>query len=127
MTIISVSLNEEYTESLDTIQRTYDLKGRSEAIRASIDSAMDEIRKLDALEGHVEGVLIIVRGNHADPWMIQVQAKYQEYIKTQMHSHLRDHKCLEVMIVSCEAEVLKDMLSEIKAQRKADYIRFVRG
>jgi CopG family nickel-responsive transcriptional regulator len=59
--------------------------------------------------------------------MIQVQAKYQEYIKTQMHSHLQDHKCLEVMIVSCESDVLKDMMSEIKSQRKADYVRFVRG
>ena len=127
MTIISVSLNDEYTECLDTIQRTYDLKGRSDAIRASIDSAMDEIRKMETLEGPVEGVLIIVRSSHADPWMIQVQAKYQEYIKTQMHSHIRDHKCLEVMVVSCDAEVLKDMISEIKAQRKAEYVRFVRG
>ena len=127
MTIISVSLNDEYTECLDTIQRTYDLKGRSDAIRASIDSAMDEIKKMETLEGPVEGVLIIVRSNHADPWMIQVQEKYQEYIKTQMHSHIRDHKCLEVMVVSCDAEVLKDMISEIKAQRKAEYVRFVRG
>ena len=90
MSIISISLNDSYVKALDSIQEAYDLKGRSEAIRASISAAMDDIRELEDLSGLVEGVLIIVRGNHADPWMIQLQAKYQSSIKTQMHSHLRD-------------------------------------
>jgi CopG family nickel-responsive transcriptional regulator len=127
MTIISVSLNDEYTGYLDTIQEQYDLRGRSEAIRMSISAAMDDIKELGYLEGIAEGVLIIVRGNHADPWMIQIQAKYQDCIKTQMHSHLKDQKCLEVMVVSCEASVLKEMMIEIKAQGKADYVKFVKG
>jgi len=127
MTIISVSLNDEYEGMLDMIQSSYGLKGRSEAVRASIKSAMGEIKDLDSMSGMVEGVLIIVRGNHADPWMIRIQAKYQECIKTQMHSHLRDQKCLEVMVVSADARMLKDMISDIKAEGTADYIRFVKG
>jgi CopG family nickel-responsive transcriptional regulator len=127
MTIISVSLNDEYTGMLDEIQKAYDLKGRSEAMRASISVAMNEIKEMSSLTGTVEGVLIIVRGNHADPWMIQIQAKYQDIIKTQMHSHLRDHKCLEVMVVSCTAKELSDMMKDIRAQDKADYVKFVRG
>lgn len=127
MTIISVSLNDEYTESLDKIQEAYGLKGRSEAIRMSITAALDEIKEMDSMVGPVEGVLIIVRGNHADPWMIQIQAKYQDIIKTQMHSHLRDQKCLEVMVVSCDADTLYDMMADIKSMNKADYVKFVRG
>ncbi len=127
MTIISVSLNDEYTEMLDGIQKAYGLKGRSEAMRASISVAMNEIKEMSSLEGTVEGVLIIVRGNHADPWMIQIQAKYQDIIKTQMHSHLKDHKCLEVMVVSCNSKELTDMMKDIRAQDKADYVKFVRG
>ncbi len=127
MTIISVSLNDEYTGMLDEIQKAYDLKGRSEAMRASISVAMNEIKEMSSLTGTVEGVMIIVRGNHADPWMIQIQAKYQDIIKTQMHSHLKDHKCLEVMVVSCTAKELSDMMKDIRAQDKADYVKFVRG
>ena len=100
MTIISVSLNEEYTQILDSIQAAYDLKGRSEAIRLSLDAASGEMKELGSLEGTVEGVLIIVRGNHADPWIIQIQARYQEYIKTQMHSHL-----MEIGRASCRERV----------------------
>ena len=127
MTIISISLNDEYTESLDKIKDAYGLKGRSEAIRMSIMAAMDEIKEMDTLRGTVEGVLIIVRGNHADPWMIQIQAKYQDVIKTQMHSHLKDQKCLEVMVISCDSSILRDMLTDIKSMNKADYVKFVRG
>ena len=98
MAIVSISLGEDYLLALDDIQEAYDLVGRSEAVRMAISAALDEMREMDTIEGPVEGVLIIVRGDHADPWMIQIQAKYQEAIKTQLHSHLRDHSCLEVMV-----------------------------
>lgn len=127
MGIISISLNDDYMAGLDAIQSAYGLAGRSEAVRMSISAALDEIKELESMSGPVEGVMIIVRGNHADPWMIQIQARYQEVIKTQMHSHLRDSKCLEVMVVSCDAQVLGDMLADIKAQGKADYVKFIRG
>lgn len=127
MGIVSVSLNEEKMEALDLIQATYKLNGRSEAVRMAINAALADIHETESIEGDVEGVLVIVRGNHADPWMIQIQAKYESCIKTQLHSHLRNHKCLEVMVLSCEASVLRDIMSEIAAEGKADYVKFVRS
>lgn len=127
MGIVSVSLNDDNLESLDRIQKTYGLSGRSEAVRMSINAALADIHETESMDGITEGVLVIVRGNHADPWMIQIQARYESHIKTQMHSHLQNHKCLEVMIVSCEASVLSEMLRDIHAEGKADYVKFVRG
>lgn len=127
MTIISISLNEENLASLDTIQEMYGLSGRSEAVRASINAALADLREIKDLEGPVEGVLIIVRGNHDDPWMIRLQAKYEGNIKTQLHSHLQNHKCLEVMVMSCDGSELASMIRDIQSEGKADYVRFVRG
>ena len=127
MGIVSVSLNDDNMQALAKIQKTYGLSGRSEAIRASLNAAMSDIKEEESFEGLVEGVLIIVRGNHDDPWMIRLQAKHEPSIKTQMHTHLRNHKCLEVMIVSCEAPELREMLNDVRAEGKADYMRFVRG
>lgn len=127
MGIVSISLNEDNLAALDRIQKTYGLSGRSEAVRTSINAALADIRELEGMDGTVEGVLIIVRGNHADPWMSMIQARYESYIKTQMHSHLQNHKCLEVMVVSCDADVLSSMMKEIQAEGKADYVKFVRG
>ena len=127
MGIVSISLNDDNMAALDRIQKTYGLSGRSEAVRTAINAALADIRELEGMEGTVEGVLVIVRGNHADPWMSLIQAKYERHIKTQMHSHLQNHKCLEVMVVSCDAGTLTGMLKEIQAEGKADYVKFVRG
>lgn len=127
MGIISISLNDDNIAALDRIQKTYGLSGRSEAVRASINAALADIREIEGMDGNVEGVLIIVRGNHDDPWMIRLQAKYESDIKTQLHSHLHNHKCLEVMVMSCQADVLGCMLRDIQSEGKADYVKFVRG
>lgn len=127
MGVVSISLNEENLAALDLIQNAYGLNGRSEAVRASINAALADIREIGGLEGPVEGVLIIVRGNHDDPWMIRLQARYESNIKTQLHSHLQNHKCLEVMVMSCDAGDLVQMMRDIQSEGKADYVRFVRG
>ncbi len=127
MAIISISLNDENVKFLDKIQDTYGLKGRSEAVRSAINSAITEMQDMDSLEGNVEGVLITVRSDHADPWMSLIQAKHVGTIKTQLHSHLKNRKCLEVMIISCSAEELRTIIHEIHGSGKADYVRFVSG
>lgn len=127
MTIVSISLTDDNLLDLDRIQETFGLGGRSEAVRNAITSALSEIQDMENMEGLVEGVLITIKRDHADPWMGVIQAKHTGAIKTQLHSHLKNHKCLEVMIISCEASELQSMLREIKATGKADYIRFVSG
>jgi len=125
--IVSISLNEESLESLDDIQERFGLKGRSEAVRKAINSAKAEAQMIEGLEGMVEGVLIIVKKDHSDPWMNLIQAKHENEIKTQLHSHLKNHKCLEVMVIACEAEKLSSLLREIHSAGKADYVTFVKS
>lgn len=127
MGIISISLNDESIKALDDIQEVFGLKGRSEAVRRAINAAQSEVQDMEGLEGLVEGVLIIVKTGHADPWMNLIQAKHENEIKTQLHSHLKDHKCLEVMVISSDAERLSSMLKEIHSTGKADYVRFVKS
>lgn len=127
MGIVSVSLNDENLSVLDSIQKMYGLSGRSEAVRVAINAALTEIHELEDLGGVIEGVLIIVRRNHDDPWMIRLQARYESIIRTQLHSHLQNHKCLEVMVISCMSDELRDLLRDIRSEGKADYIKFVRG
>ncbi len=127
MPIISVSLNDDNIASLDEIQKEYGLNGRSEAIRAAIRAAEAEVRETKNMSGTVEGVLIIVRKDHSDPWISIIQQKFEKEIKTQLHSHLENHNCLEIMLISSDAETMSKMLKDIKSTGKADYIKFVRG
>lgn len=127
MSIVSISLTEENIAALEHIQKCYGLSGRSEAIRHSIRAAETEIREISEMEGTVEGVLVIVHRDHGDTWMGQIQHKYEGHIKTQLHSHLKDRKCLEVMIISSDGDTMESMLKEIHAVGKADYVKFVRS
>lgn len=127
MAIISISLDEESMEVLNEIQSAYSLKGRSEAVRLSIRDAGSKVKEIEELEGYIEGVMIIVRGDHIDPWMSLIQAKYECSIKTLMHSHLLNRKCLEIMVISAESAKVQSMLKEIQSAAKADYIKFVKS
>ena len=127
MVIVSISLSDESAEALDDIQRRFALKGRSEAVRRAISAAKAEAQVIEGMEGIVEGVLIIVKKDHSDPWMNLIQAKHENEIKTQLHSHLKDHKCLEVMVISGEARNISSMLKEIHSTGKADYVTFVKS
>jgi len=127
MGIISVSLTDENIRQLDQIQEIYGLKGRSDAIRHAIRSAVSEMKEMSDMSGTVEGVLVIVHDHHGEMWIDQIQHRYESEIKTQLHSHLIDRKCLEVMIVSSDSSTMRRMLSDIHSTGKANYVKFVHG
>jgi CopG family nickel-responsive transcriptional regulator len=127
MTVISISLSEESILSLERIQELLDLSGRSEAVRASIRIAEAEMSDTRKLDGDVEGVLIVVHSTHGDRWIGMLQQRYENVIRTQLHSHLQNRKCLEVMILSSDSDELEKMMREIHRTGKADYVKFVRS
>ncbi len=127
MPVISVSLPDDSLETLDAVMASLELKNRSEAVRASIRIADSMLRDGAAAEGPVEGVLVITHRDHGDPWLSMLQHRYERYIKTQLHSHLINRSCLDVMIVSADGAVLSDMIRDVHSSGKADYVKFVKG
>jgi CopG family nickel-responsive transcriptional regulator len=100
MPIISISVTEKNLEVMDRMKDVLGLKGRSEAVRACLRASEDEIRGREGLEGEVEGVLIIVHETHSSLNLDLIRHDHQELIQTQIHSHLKNEKCLEVFIVN---------------------------
>ncbi|MBR1973869.1 MAG: CopG family ribbon-helix-helix protein [Candidatus Methanomethylophilaceae archaeon] len=127
MGIVSVSLDDESMESLDAIVSAFGLKGRSEAVRLAIRMAVAELKDDDDFNGPVEGVMIIVHEHHCNQWVNLIQHRYNEAIKTQMHSHLKNGKCLELMIISGDGKSIKDMMHEIQSTGEAKYLKFVKS
>ncbi len=125
MPIISISLSEENLRSLDKLQRAHALNGRSEAVRVCLRSAEAEVRDREGLQGEVEGVLIVVHGSHGAPGLGDLTHSFQEVVATQIHSHLRNHKCLEVFIVRGPAGPVQDMIASYQKDDQIDYVKFV--
>jgi CopG family nickel-responsive transcriptional regulator len=127
MPVVSVSLTEKNLETLDQLQRALGLTGRSEAIRVCLRSAESEVRERQTMSGEVEGVLIIVHDSHLSPWLDRIQHTFQAIIKTQLHSHLRDHQCLEVFIIRGDASLIDQMITELQKEGKIAYMKFVKS
>jgi len=127
MTVISVSLPDESIAALEKMQERLGISGRSETIRALIRIAESEMKETEKLDGDVEGVLIVVHSTHDDQWVGMLQHRYESTIRTQLHSHLQNRKCLEVMILSSDSGTLEKMMKEIYKIGKADYVKFVRS
>lgn len=127
MTIVSISLGDKNVETLEALQEAFGLSNRSETIRLCLRLAEGEIRERMELEGDVEGVIIMVRNQHMDPNLDRILHSNERIIKTHLHSHLKDHKCLDVLVVGGQAEDLKEMLLKLRGKGMTDYIKFVRG
>jgi len=127
MPVISVSLTDHNIELLDELKKVLGLAGRSEAIRACLRSAEAELKEREQLEGDVEGVLIIVHNSHSAPKLDMIRHAYQDQVSTQLHSHLRNNKCLEIFIIRGEGERIRQMLSIFHSTDQFEYIKFFRS
>jgi CopG family transcriptional regulator, nickel-responsive regulator len=127
MAVVSVSLTEKNMEVLDHLVQVMGLKGRSEGIRACIRTMEDEIRKREEMTGDVEGVLIIVHDSHDSRNMDILRHRKQDLIATQIHSHLRRDRCLEVFIIRGEASDIKNLINAFKAEEGYEYVKFVQS
>jgi CopG family nickel-responsive transcriptional regulator len=125
MVIVSVSLSEKNLEMIENMQSALGLKGRSEVIRTCLRSAENELRGREELQGRVEGVLIIVHEHHMSPSLDEIRHDHQNLLTTQIHSHLRNEKCLEVFIVNGDSDEVNRMINRFRGQDSLDYVKFV--
>jgi len=125
VTVVSVSLTERNLEVLDKMQEAFGLKGRSEAVRACLRTAEDDIKEREALEGDVEGVLIVVHDSHTSPNLDRIRHRFQDIIATQIHSHLKNEKCLEVFIINGDASQVKEMIRDFRSDEGLEYVKLV--
>ncbi len=127
MPIVSVSLTDKNLEVIDRMQEAFGLKGRSEAVRACLRSTEDEIREREGLIGDVEGVLVVVHESHNSRDLDHIRHDYREIIETQIHSHLKNDKCLEVFIINGDAGDVRHLITEFRSTDDIDYVKFVQS
>ena len=125
MTVISVSLTDKNIEDLDKFQSLLGLAGRSEAIRVCLRSAETEIRERESLKGDIEGILIAVHKAENGHGLDEARHKYQKNITTQVHSHLKNGKCLDVFLVGGDSATIRDIIADFQKDESLEYIKFV--
>ncbi len=119
--IISMSLNDELLKEMDELQRELGFEGRSEMIRAALRMLIADKKENTKMKGVLDAILLTIHDDKYTKDVSVIRHKYQDIIKTQVHNHLRNHKCLEIFVLNGEAEKIKDLQEKMQTNKKIEF------
>ena len=125
MVIVSISLNDTILKEIDRIQNTVGYSGRSEVIRAGARLLISESKEKDRLTGNINSILLLIHSQEIEDVVTEIKHRFEDITKTQIHSHLRENKCLEVFVLEGDAVRIKEMVRLFQTSRKMEYVKLI--
>lgn len=125
MAIISISLNEKLLEEIDSIQKELGFSGRSEVIRSGARMLISDNKEKEELEGEINSILVLIHSQEAEDKVTEIKHDFEDIINTQIHSHLKENKCLEIFILDGHAHRIKDLSKLFQINRKIEYVKLI--
>jgi CopG family transcriptional regulator, nickel-responsive regulator len=125
--IISVSLTDKNVEDLEILQKELGFTGRSEAVRAAMRTLLAENSERRSMAGQVDGVLIMVNDACASGSIHDIYHDNHPLIRTHVHNHLGNHKCMNMMVLSGDAVEINDLLDKMFRLEGIAYLKFIRS
>lgn len=125
MPIISISLNEKLLEEIDRLKDEVGYSGRSDVIRSSARMLIADNREKENLEGNIDSILVLIHKQEAEDRVTEIKHDFEDIINTQIHSHLKEHKCMEIFILEGMAERIKELSKMFQRDRKIDYVKLI--
>lgn len=118
MTIISMSVDPAMLEDIDAIQALYGFSGRSETIRAGVRLLEEDARTKEKLAGKINAVLLVVHQHAAEDAVGKIRYEFEDIVKTQLHAHLKEGKCLELFVLDGSADKIRELARRFTVHRK---------
>jgi len=125
MAIVSISLNDTILKEIDRIQNAFGYSGRSEVIRAGARLLISESKEKERLTGDINSILLLIHSQEAENAVSKIKHKFEDVTNTQIHSHLREDKCLEIFVLDGDADRIKEMVNLFQTSRKMDYVKLI--
>ncbi|HSV42720.1 MAG TPA: CopG family ribbon-helix-helix protein [Methanomassiliicoccales archaeon] len=127
MSIISISLNDQNIKDLDQLQKELGFSSRSEALRTALRNMMAERNDNRKLIGHVDGVLILVNEMGSSDHIDEIYHHHQDMIRTHIHNHIGGNRCMNLLIVSADADKVRQVLDELQTMDGVQYLKFIKS
>lgn len=125
MPIISISLNEKLLEEIDKLKDEIGYSGRSDVIRASARMLISDSKEKENLNGDINSILVLIHNQEVEDKVTEIKHDFEDIINTQIHSHLKGHKCMEIFILEGNAERIKEISTKFQINRKIDYVKLI--
>ena len=125
MPIVSISINDEMLDEVDKMMKELGFAGRSELVRAGIRSLISEERERQDLLGTLHALLLVIHNEESEQEVTRAKHTFDELIGTHIHSKIDNNKCLEIFLLSGEADKIKNMKKEFQINRKMDRVKLI--
>ena len=116
-------MHDKLLREVDALQKELGFSGRSDIIRAGLRSLLTEERSKSRLADNVEVVLIVANLEKSNEEVSQIRHKFNEIIKTEMHNHLENDRCLHIFLINGTAEKVREMVRLFQISRKVEYTK----
>jgi CopG family transcriptional regulator, nickel-responsive regulator len=123
MVIVSVSINEKLLHDIDSIKNEMGFSGRSDVIRASARMLIADNREKSTMTGETDSVLTLIHSQDAEDKVSDIKHDYEDIINTQIHTHLKEHKCLEIFILDGDVQRMYQLAKTFQTTKKMDYVK----
>jgi CopG family nickel-responsive transcriptional regulator len=123
--IISVSLSEKLLQEIDQLKDETGFSGRSDVIRASTRMLIADTQDKKNLEGDINSILILIHNQKSEDKVTEIKHDFEDIIGTQIHSHLKEDKCLELFILEGDANRMNTLTKMFQTTRKIEYVRLI--
>ena len=119
MPIVAVSMTDEDLEELEYLQTEGKFSNRSEVVRHAVQSLMVEHRNVERAQGQVTAIVTAVYYKKGQGHNISsVQHEFKKFITATIHAHTSDGYCTEIMILTADAEKVREFLKKLRSQKK---------
>lgn len=125
MPIISISLNDKLLSEIDKLKDETGFSGRSDVIRASARMLIADSKEKEDFTGNINSILILIHKQEVEDKVTEIKHDFEDIINTQIHSHLKEHKCMEIFILEGNAERIKELSKLFRVNRKIDYVKLI--
>ena len=125
MTIVSISLNKEIIEEIDKLRNSLGFSGRSEIVRAGIRNLLAEERERQDLIGIIHALLLVIHDEKSDDQVSEMRHDYDKLINTHLHNKVDRNRCLEIFLLSGEANEIREMTKKFQSNKKMDHTKLV--
>ena len=119
MPIVAVSMTDEDLEELEYLQTAGKFSNRSEVVRHAVQSLMAEHRNVECAMGQVTAIITAVYYKKGQGHNISaVQHEFKKFITATIHAHTSDGYCTEIMILTADADKVREFLKKLRSQKK---------
>jgi len=126
MTVVSITLPRELLKRFDEFIKARGYYSRSEAFRDAVRSLIAEAELAKAETGTVATTIMVTceyARKDVDMRVTEVRHEFDDVVVENVHRHIGDRYCLEVLIAEGNAPRILDLIGRIRGMRGIQQVK----